>query len=153
VGDMSGSDARVSGEICHGEERSLNWRHNLTKGEAVWARAEVGGVGSSDDPVPDLWFGQLAGERSGKGGGDGPRGLQAPVNSGNCKSHCIGKRAIATRKKELGKPDAGKPPVRFDEGREADGHWHCLSIRRFLPTLHLRSRFGKVRCRGAQHSN
>jgi hypothetical protein len=22
---------------------------------------------------------------------------------------------------ELGKPDAGKPPVRFDEGREADG--------------------------------
>jgi hypothetical protein len=25
---------------------------------------------------------------------------------------------------ELGKPDAGKPPVRFDEGREADGHWH-----------------------------
>src|SRR4051812_197527 len=24
---------------------------------------------------------------------------------------------------ELGKPDAGKPPVRFDEGWEADGHW------------------------------
>jgi RNA-directed DNA polymerase len=24
---------------------------------------------------------------------------------------------------ELGKPDAGKPPVRFDEGREAGGHW------------------------------
>ncbi len=28
---------------------------------------------------------------------------------------------------ELGKPDAGKPPVRFDEGREADGHWPCAS--------------------------
>ena len=37
---------------------------------------------------------------------------------------------------EFGKPDAGKPPVRFDEGREADGHWPSgLSIRRFLPTL------------------
>src|SRR6266446_4536597 len=32
---------------------------------------------------------------------------------------------------ELGKPDAGKPPVRFDEGREVDGHWPLgLSIRR-----------------------
>src|SRR5439155_9304346 len=38
---------------------------------------------------------------------------------------------------ELGKPDAGKPPVRFDEGREADGHWLCLSFRRFPPTLHI----------------
>ena len=24
---------------------------------------------------------------------------------------------------EFGKPDAGKPPVRFDEGWEAEGHW------------------------------
>ncbi len=39
--------------------------------------------------------------------------------------------------KELGKPDAGKPPVRFDEGREADGHWpEGLSTRRSPPTLH-----------------
>src|SRR5215216_5013740 len=27
----------------------------------------------------------------------------------------------------LGKPDAGKPPVRFDEGWGADGHWPCAS--------------------------
>jgi hypothetical protein len=33
------------------------------KGKAVRAMAEVGGVRSSDDPVPDLWLGQLAGER------------------------------------------------------------------------------------------
>ncbi len=33
------------------------------KGKAVRAMAEVGGVRSSDDPVPDLWFGQPAGER------------------------------------------------------------------------------------------
>jgi transposase len=37
---------------------------------------------------------------------------------------------------ELGKPDAGKPPVRFDEGREPGGHWvQILSLRRLLPTL------------------
>ena len=50
--------------------------------------AGVGGVRSSDDPVPDLWFGQPAEERrdatcsaGGKrkeGRGDGPRGLTAP---------------------------------------------------------------------------
>ena len=32
-------------------------------GEAVRATTGVGGVRSSDDPVPDLWFGQPAGER------------------------------------------------------------------------------------------
>jgi RNA-directed DNA polymerase len=58
------------------------------KREAAQAMAEVGGVRSSDDPVPDLWSGQPAGERrdatcsaevkSSKGCGDGPRGLTAP---------------------------------------------------------------------------
>jgi hypothetical protein len=33
------------------------------KGEAARAAAGVGGVRSSDDPVPDLWFGEPAGER------------------------------------------------------------------------------------------
>jgi hypothetical protein len=38
---------------------------------------------------------------------------------------------------EPGKPDAGKPPVRFDEGRESGGHWvQTLSSRWLLPTLH-----------------
>ena len=37
---------------------------------------------------------------------------------------------------ELGKPFAGKPLARFDEGRKADGHWPFgFSIRRFPPTL------------------
>ncbi len=59
-----------------------------TKGKAVQARTEVGGVRSSDNPVPDLWFGQPAGERRDatcsagakrrEGRGDGPRGLPAP---------------------------------------------------------------------------
>jgi group II intron reverse transcriptase/maturase len=50
--------------------------------------AEVGGVRSSVDPVPDLWSGELAGERRDatcsagekrrEGCGDGPQGLTAP---------------------------------------------------------------------------
>jgi RNA-directed DNA polymerase len=58
------------------------------KGEAAWAMSGVGGVRSSDDPVPDLWFGESteerrdatcsAGEKRREGRGDGPRGLTAP---------------------------------------------------------------------------
>ena len=56
------------------------------KGEAV--RAGVGGVRSSNDLAPDLWFGEPAGERRDatcsagekrrEGRGDGPQGLTAP---------------------------------------------------------------------------
>jgi hypothetical protein len=59
-----------------------------SKGKAARIRTEVGGVGSSDDSVPDLWFGERAEERSDatcsagvkcrEGCGDGPRGLTAP---------------------------------------------------------------------------
>ena len=58
------------------------------KEEAARPMAEVGGVRSSDDPVPDLWFGEHAGERRDatcsagvkrkEGCGDGPSGLTAP---------------------------------------------------------------------------
>src|ERR1017187_6370494 len=58
------------------------------KGKAVRAMTGVGGVRSSDDPVPDLWFGQPTEERRDatcsaeskrrEGCGDGPRGLTAP---------------------------------------------------------------------------
>ena len=34
-----------------------------SNGKAARARTEVGGVRSSDDPAPDLWFGQPTGER------------------------------------------------------------------------------------------
>jgi hypothetical protein len=58
------------------------------RGKAARAMAGVGGVRSSDDPVPDLWFGQpaeerrdatcSAGEKRREVCGDGPRGLTAP---------------------------------------------------------------------------
>jgi len=57
-------------------------------GEAAGGGSAVGGVRSSDDPVPDLWSGQpaeerrdatcSAGEKRREGRGDGPRGLTAP---------------------------------------------------------------------------
>ena len=117
-----------------------------TTGKADRAVTEVGGVRSSDDSVPDLWSGQPAEERrdatcsaevkSSEGHGDGPQGLQAPNRRSATANHA-GSESVSFPAKELGKPDAGKPPVRFDEGREADGHWPSrLSIRRFPPTLH-----------------
>jgi RNA-directed DNA polymerase len=64
----------------------------FSKREAAQVMAEVGGVRSSDDPVPDLWSGELAGERrdatcsaevkSSEGRGDGSPGLPAPENVG-----------------------------------------------------------------------
>ena len=118
------------------------------KGEAVRATAGVGGVRRSDDPAPDLWFGKPAEERrdatcsadakSNEGRGDGPQGLPAPNKRSATATHA-GSESVSFLAKELGKPDAGKPLVRFDEGREADGHWSSdLSIRRFPPTLHPR---------------
>ena len=108
--------------------------------------AEVGGVRSSDDTALGFWLGQPAEERrdatcsaevkSNEGRGDGPQGLQAPDKRSATANHA-GSESVSFPAKELGKPDAGKPLVRFDEGREADGHWSSdLSIRRFPPTLH-----------------
>ena len=119
-------------------------------GEAARPMTGVGGVRSSDDPVLDLWWsGQNMGERRdaacsavekrSKGRGDGPRGLPAPDKVRPLQITLYRKAKpikFCLPTKEPGKPDAGKPPVRFDEGREADGHWLCLSLRRFLPTLH-----------------
>lgn len=58
------------------------------QGKAERAKTGVGGVRSSDEPAPDLWFGELAeerrdttcsaGEKRREGRGDGPRGLPAP---------------------------------------------------------------------------
>ena len=87
------------------------------KGEAVRAMAGVGGVRSSDDPVPDLWSGQPAEERrdatcsaevtSSEGRGDGPQGLQAPNRRSATANHA-GSESVSFPAKELGKPDAGK---------------------------------------------
>ena len=64
--------------------------------EAVWPMTEVGGVRSSVDPAPGLWFGENAEERrdatcsaageSNEGCGDGLfGGYQRPKQSGSCE--------------------------------------------------------------------
>src|SRR6266704_945520 len=69
-----------------------------SKREAAQALAEVGGVRSSDDPVPDLWFGQPAGERRdatcsaarkrNEGRGDGPLGYQRQIKRSRVANLC-----------------------------------------------------------------
>jgi hypothetical protein len=115
------------------------------KGEAVEAMAGVGGVRSSDEPVPDLWFGQPTEERRDTTC-SAARMRNEELVTAREGYKCKEFSRIATprwhrgfwlRCKELGKTDAGKPPVRFDEGRGANSHWpKGLSIRRFPPTLH-----------------
>jgi len=64
------------------------------KGEAVWVTAEVGGVRSSDDSVPDLWVWTTHGGAKGchlvrskaeqQRTGDGPLGYQRHKTFGSC---------------------------------------------------------------------
>lgn len=86
---MMRSDAWVSGEICDGGEKPTASPSPATPGKVERAVAEVGGPGSSDDTVLDLWWlGEntvepsgatcSAVEKSSKGRGDGPRGLPTP---------------------------------------------------------------------------
>ena len=108
----------------------------LQNEEAVWPMTEVGGVRSSVDPAPDLWFEENAGERRGATCSAVRRrskGLVTAlwaISAKNVRELLIpaGAWASAFRVTELGKPDAGKPPVRFDEGREAKAiGYPCLS--------------------------
>jgi hypothetical protein len=104
--------------------------------EAVWPRTEVGGVRSSVDPVLDLWFGENMGERRDATCSAVRRrskGLVTALWAISAKK-CPGatntrwRVGFGRRETELGKPDAGKPPVRFDEGREAKAiGYPCLS--------------------------
>ena len=83
-----GSDVKRSGEICSGGKKPICGASPETD-KAASAGAEVGGLGSSEDTVPDLWrSGQnteersettySAVEKSGKGRGDGSQGLPTP---------------------------------------------------------------------------
>ena len=88
MGDMKGSDDRVSGETCSGGEEPTGGASS-ERDKAVAAGAGVGGLGSSEEAMPDPWWSGenmeersettcFAVERSGKGEGDGPQGLATP---------------------------------------------------------------------------
>ena len=83
-----GSEVKRSGEICSGGKEPNGGTSPATD-KTARAGAEVGGLGSSEDAVPDLWWsGQNTEERSettcfavgksGKGRGDGLKGLPTP---------------------------------------------------------------------------
>ncbi|HEY5895138.1 MAG TPA: hypothetical protein VIT91_18105 [Chthoniobacterales bacterium] len=89
VGDMTGSDVKISGDACGSEAGASTGGTSPSKGKVVWADAGVGGIHSSEDLMPDVYgFGESIGERrdatcsavekSRKGPGDGPQGLPAP---------------------------------------------------------------------------
>jgi hypothetical protein len=88
VGDMTGSDVKLSGDLSRGGEKPTGGA-SPSKGKAERAAGEVGGIHSSVDLMPDLYgFGERISERRdatcsaeskrGKGPGDGPKGLSAP---------------------------------------------------------------------------
>lgn len=84
VGDMTGSDDRVSGETCSGELDSTAGTTSERE-KARWAGAGVGGLGRSDDRRDNRTHRERsettcsAVARSGKGRGDGLRGLPTPL--------------------------------------------------------------------------
>ena len=111
-----------------------------SKREAVEAMAEVGGVRSSDDLAPNLWFGQPAGERRDATCSVARKRNEELVTArkgykrqeGSGVANPRRRRGFWPRCKEPGKPDAGKPPVRFDEGREVR---RSLALGPFNPSL------------------
>ena len=126
--------------------------------EALRVAGEVGVLHSSYDLWDIITHGEPregtcvdAMKRSDGVGTAGKFRLPAPKVSWNFNSSSC-RAAQAKRKTTLGKPCAGKPPARFDEGREADGHWPSgLSIRRFPPTLPVRLRQSSIQSHPSRH--
>jgi hypothetical protein len=136
-----------------------------TKREAAQARAEVGGVRSSDDSVPGPasgGFGQLAEERRDatcsaevkrrQGRGDGPRWLTASDKVRRLQIALYRKaKTVANRNwNSESRMRENRPSGLMRGGKETViGLASGLSIRRFPPTLHISStrwRRPGVRC-------
>src|ERR1700733_9003328 len=103
-------------------------------------------------PCRTFWFGQPAGERRDATCSAARRRNEELVTAHWATSANKSSGVAIPRRqcglslwphcKEFGKPDAGKPPVRFDEGREADGHW----LRPLNPSLPAYSTHCRGRC-------
>ena len=107
---------------------------------------EVGGVRSSVDPAPDLWFGQPTGERRDatcsagtkrrEGRGDGPQGLQAPKTVRDLQIN-LERRAPQSALREWNSESRMRENrlSGLMRGGEQTVIGFSLSIRRSLPTL------------------
>ena len=96
-------------------------------GEPTETVRTVGGVGvlRSSEDLPERKTGgerrrgawvRVKGTSNGTGDGQGDLDINSAKSLRRCKAHCDGGRK-PSRGSTLGKPDAGKPLVRFDEGR------------------------------------
>ena len=123
-----GSDARVNGEICRGGRKPTASASPATPGKAGRAVAEVGGPGSSDDAVLDLWWsGENTAERSGvtcsaveksgEGRGDGPHGLPTPDKVRELQITLYRKAKAARRLGRLGQIRERNSESRMRENR------------------------------------
>ena len=116
-----------------------------TKGKAVQVVAGVGGVRSSEEAVPDLWFGQNTEERRDATCSAGWRrnselvtahqGYKRQESSGIAIPHWRYRPLVGIERNPESRMRK-KPPVRFDEGRGRTvmGLCACQSVP--LPTLH-----------------
>ena len=120
--DRTGRVVRVSRENSSGVAVPRPAVQGGDPAEAVRAAGAVGVLRSSDDPPESKTGGErrrgtwvrVKGDRNGTGDGQGDLDINSAKSLRRGKVHCDGGRK-PRRGSALGKPDAGKPPVRFDE--------------------------------------
>ena len=123
-GDRTGRAARVSRENSSGASETQPVEQGGNPTEPARAAGVVGVLRSSVDPSDSKTDGEprrgtwvrVKGTRNGTGDGQGDLDINSAKSLRRGKVHCDGGRK-PSRGSALGKPDAGKPLVRFDEGR------------------------------------
>ena len=122
--DRTARAARVSRENSSGASVTPRAAQGGESTEPVRAAGVVGVLRSSVDLPESITGGErrrgawvrVKGTRNGTGDGQGNLDINSAKSLRRGKVHCDGRRKPG-RGSTLGKPDAGKPPVRFDEGR------------------------------------
>ena len=122
--DRTGRVARVSRESSRGEAVPRPAVQGGDPAKAVRAAGAVGVLRSSGDLPESITGGErrrgtwvrVKGTRNGTGDGQGDLDINSGKVSGAAR-FTVTAGASPRRGSTLGKPDAGKPPVRFDEGR------------------------------------
>jgi tryptophan synthase alpha chain len=87
---------------------------------------------------------RVKGTSNGTGDGQGDLDINSAKSLKRCKVHCDGGRK-PSRGSTLGKPDAGKPPVRFDEGRSKTV-FGLVPLNPSAPPTLLKQGFTRVKC-------
>ncbi len=123
-GDRTGRAARVSRENSRREPVAQLVAQGGNPTKPTRTTGVVGVLRSSVDPTDSKTDGErrwgtwmrVKGTSNGTGDGRGDPDRNSAKSLRRCKVHCDGRRK-PSRGSILGKPDAGKPLVRFDEGQ------------------------------------